>query len=200
MDVRTQFDLRTTGTLLIEPARLSDIPGLLGLFENIALSAPAWRSLIADGTVVCARDSGKIVGYYLADHLSLIYEGERLHELRTAISVLCNRFKLDEEHIAFGAQTAMTAPCHLTNLRSRMLQVLLRNIGLRHHHLFTFCGKHNPDELETLLCEGWRCFQEEDDVCYLTLDVAKTLRRLASELVFNPRPAKLPLGSRAVAG
>jgi hypothetical protein len=54
------------------------------------------------------------------------------------------------------------------------------------------CRKDDPIELQTLQLQGWRCFQEEDDVCYLMLDVAKALRGLASQIVLRmpPRPAQ----------
>jgi hypothetical protein len=197
MDVRMQFDLRAAGALPIETARSSDLHGLLALSKNLGFSEQAWHSLIDGGAAVCVRDSGKIVGFYVVDHLALISKGERLHELQAAKNVLCNRFKLDESQIAFGAQAAIAAPYSGSPLRAQMLRALLRNVGLRYHHLFTFCGKQNPAELDTLQLEGWRCFQEEDEMCYLMLDVAKALRRLASELVLSTRISR-PAAARPV--
>ena len=186
MDVRAQFEAPAGTRFLIENTRLPDLAGVLGISESLGFSGHIWRSLIADGNSVCAKDErNKIVGFSAANHLPLISDDGHLHEFRAAMAVLCNRFKLDEGHIAFGAQTVIAAPYETTNLRAQLMRALLRNIGLRYRDLFMFCKKQNSGELETLLWEGWRCFQEEDEVCYLTLDVAKTLRRLASELVLR---------------
>lgn len=184
MDVRPQFRPATGSSLQIDITRLSDLRGLLDLSEALGFSGQTWRKVIADSTAVCAKDAGGIVGFCVANHLPFTC-GDQLHELRAAMAVLSNRFRLDEANIAFGAQTVVAAPYETTNLRAQMLRALLRTIGLRYQHLFTFCRKQDSAELDTLLWEGWRCFQEEDATCYLALDVAKTLRRLASELVLR---------------
>jgi len=186
MDVRLKSESRTGTGFLIENTRLPDVASVLSISENLGFSGQAWRSLIADGNSVCAKDSSnQIVGFYAANHLRLISDDGQFHELRSAMNVLCNRFKLEANHIAFGAQSVVATSHEGSNLRAQMLRALLRNIGLRYQHLFTFCKKQNSGELDALLWEGWRCFQEEDEVCYLTLDAAKTLRRLASELLLR---------------
>ena len=201
MDVRPQFGSAIGSSLLIESTRLSDLSGVLGLSEDLGFSGNAWRKLIADGTAVCARNGAMAIGFYAANHLSLVTENRQLQELRAAMSVLCNRFKLAEQQIAFGARAVVVAEHAPNDLRAQMLRTLLRNIGFRYQHLFTFCRKQNPAELEMLVHEGWRCVQEEDDVCYLTLDIARTLRRLASELLLraplSPRTPHLSFPAKA---
>ena len=194
MDVKPQFGSATSTSFLIETTRLSDLRAVLELSETLGFSGQAWRKLIAGGTAVCARDGDAVVGFYTANHLSLIYQAPQLEELRAAMRVLCNRFKLAEELIAFGALSVVAVPYGSTNLRAQMLRALLRSVGLRYQRLFTYCRKQDPAELDTLVREGWRCFQEEDETCYLTLEVGKTLRRLASELVFSTRVSAQPLG------
>ena len=185
MDVRPQFGSGVGTSFQIDVARLSDLGGLLALSKNLGLSGESWRKLIADGTAVCAKDGGKIVGFYAANHLSLLAEDEHQPQFRAALSVLCNRFRLVAERITFGACVAVAPAYTQSDLRAQMLRALLRGIALRYPHLFTYCRKDNPIEFETQEREGWRCFQEEDDICYLTLDVAKALRRLASQLVLR---------------
>jgi hypothetical protein len=175
---------------LFEPPRPADIPKLAQLTKNSGLDDSAWRSLIAARNVVCAKTpEGKIVGACIANHYSLIHRGEDFRNLRAGLNVLCNRFKLADTAIAFGALTFVAAAHESTELRSHLLQELLRAVGLRYHHLFRSCRKNSPLELHLLEEEGWRCFQEEDDTCYLMLDVAKTLRGLASRFVFGTRLA-----------
>jgi hypothetical protein len=170
---------------LFEPPRPSDIPKLIAVAEGSGLDGSAWRSLIAARNVICAKTvAGEIVGVCLANHYSLIYQGEEFHRLRAGFSVLCNRFRLSDTSIAFGAQIFVAAVHESTELRGHLLQELLRAVGLRYHHLFRSCRKDNSFGLR-LQEEGWRCFQEEDETCYLMLDVAKTLRGLASRFVFG---------------
>jgi hypothetical protein len=175
----------------IAPARPSNAPQLIVGAKNLGITEPNWRALIATGSVVIATESQTLAGVYLVDHYSLTYTGELLHDLRAARSVLCNRFKLSEENVAFGAEAVIAPEWQVGDLRSHLLRALLRTIGLRYRHVFRFCRKDDPAELETLKGEGWRCFQEEDETCYLMLDVAKALRGLASRLMlrFPPRPA-----------
>jgi len=179
----------------IAPPRLSDIPQLLVTAKALALTPEGWRSLIASGSVVAAK-SQTFSGLYVADHYSFAYEGERLQELRAARSVLCNRFKLEEESVGFGAEVVIAAEWQIGDLRAHLLRALLRNVGLHYRHLFRFCRKDNPAELETLKGEGWRCFQEEEENCYLMLDVAKALRGLASRLVLRLQPRRVTGGAR----
>ena len=168
----------------IASPRLSDVSQLLITAKHFGIEESGWRSLIAGGDVVCATTSS-ITGLYVADHYSFTCEGDRLHELQAARSVLCNRFKLVEENVAFGAEAVIGPEWQGSDLRSHLLRALLRNVGLRYKHLFRFCLKSDPSELETLESEGWRCYQEEDKTCYLVLDVAKALRELATKLVLR---------------
>lgn len=168
----------------IASPRLSDIPHVSAIAKQLGIDEGGWRTLIAGGDVVCATAS-RITGAYVADHYSFAYEGDRLRELQAARSVLCNRFKLIEEKVAFGAEAIIGAEWQGSDLRSHLLRALLRNVGLRYKHLFRFCRKDAPLELELLKLEGWRCFQEEDETCYLVLDVAKALRELATKLVLR---------------
>jgi hypothetical protein len=169
-----------------EPPRAADIPRLALLAKDSSLDDSAWRSLIAARNVISAKTpEGEIVGACVANHYPLIYRGAEFHDLRAGLNVLCNRFKLADAGIAFGAMTAIAPGHDATELRSYLLRALLRTIGLRYHHLFCFCRKDNPLELHALEAEGWRCFQEEDENCYFILEVARALRELASRLAFN---------------
>jgi len=168
----------------IASPRLSDVSQILVTAKHLGIDESGWRSLISGGEVVCATTSS-ITGLYLADHYSFGYEADRVRELQAARSVLCNRFKLAEEKVAFGAEAVIGPEWQGSDLRSHLLRALLRNVGLRYKHLFRFCRKDDPAELEALKSEGWRCFQEEDETCYLVLDVAKVLRELATKLLLR---------------
>ncbi|HVZ15858.1 MAG TPA: hypothetical protein VG897_01980 [Terriglobales bacterium] len=180
-----------TKEFLIGPLRPQEHPATFKLSSGLNITESGWRSLLAAENVVGAKSpDSSIVGLHIANHYSLIYEGEQLRQLRAAASVLCNRFKLDQSSIAFGSQSVIVPEFTITDLREHLLRSLLRTVGFRYRHLFSFCRKNDPEELETLQLQGWRCYQEEDDVCYLMLNVAKTLRGLASQLVLRipPRP------------
>ena len=186
MDVRRTVDFGLLEpAMVIEPARPADLAKLLTLPQS--LPQAAWQSAIARENVVCAWTNERLqMGAYVADHYSEAFEGDRLRTLQAAFNVMSNRLKLDEATVAFGAR-ALISPIYLDagDLRGHLLRALLRTVGLRYRHLFGFCSKQNPDELSALQQEGWRCFHEEDEMCYLTLDVAKTLRMLASRLALR---------------
>ncbi len=168
----------------IAPPRLSEIGPIADAAKSLGLSENGWRALITSQHVVCAN-SVCLAGLYVADHYSFVYEGDRLRELQAARSVLCNRFKLNPENVAFGAEAVINPAWQGSDLRSHLLRALLRNVALRYRHAFRFCRKDDPAELENLNNEGWRCFQEEDEACYLVLDVAKALRGLATKLMLR---------------
>lgn len=172
-----------TQDLVIGPPRPSDISSILRLAADLGLDQKAWRSALAAQNLVCAKSVAGIAGVYVASHYSLAYDGDRLRELRAARNVLCNRFKLAEENVSFGAQAVIAADWQEGDLRGHLLRALLRNVGLRYHHLFRFCRKDNPLELYALQREGWRCYQEEDDT--------------ASRLVLRSAVARMPLASKA---
>ena len=181
--------------LMIGIPRLSDIPSLLVLTHSTSLSITdsAWRSLIAVENVVAARIRDRIVGLYVANHYQQTHDSDLLRELRSALRVLCNRFKLAEENVAFGADVVIAPEWQNGDLRAHLLRGLLRATGLRYRHLFGFCRKGNPLDLHARQTEGWRCYQEEDETCYLMLEVAKTLRGLASQLVLRLPAVGLPV-------
>jgi len=191
---------------LIDVPRLNDIPRLIELTKRLAATAglhtyrcpqtePDWRLLIEAEDIVCARmKDGRLAGFYAANQFDLVdYEKDR-PQVRAAHNVLCNRFKLPTKKVSFGAQAVIDlAPQH-THLRSQLLRELLRRVGLRYRYLFTEVPKENAAELQVLESEGWRCFHEEDEACYMMLDVARALRSLATHLVlhFPDRPEKRP--------
>ena len=149
--------------------------------------------------IVCAaaRD-GRLAGFYAANHFDLLnFEKER-PQVRAAHNVLCNRFKLANQRVSFGAQAVVDPIAPNSNLRSQLLRGLLRSVGLRYRYLFTVVDKVNSAEMEALPAEGWRCFHEEDEACYMMLDVARALRSLATNLVlhFPERTAKPAAGAR----
>jgi hypothetical protein len=182
---------------IIQTARPADIPRLIEFTQKLA-SIPglpserfpagpsSWQTLIKAQDVVCATaPDGRIAGYYAVNQLSLVYAGEQLQELRSAHSVACNRFRVENAHVSFGAQAAICPGSQPNDLRVLLLRSLLRTVGLRYRFLFTEVRKSNIEEMVALPREGWRCFHEEDDVCYMMLDVAKALRQLASRLVLR---------------
>lgn len=183
--------------LTIEPARPSDIPRILEMAKRSIANAnlqqcrlpaneAAWSSLLAMQSIVCARTrDGRIAGLYATNQFSLVYDAEELLPLRAAHSVLCNRFKLADQNVSFGSVAVIDAPWHNSDLREHLLRDLLRMVGLRYRRLFTVTRKDNLFEMHALPREGWRCFHEEDETCYMMLDVAKTLRMLASQLMLR---------------
>lgn len=176
----------------IASPRVSDIAQLRALAVSLVLPDEGWRSLITSEKVVCAKTQ-LLAGFYLADHYGLSCSGDRLRQLQAARNVLCNRFKLSADTVAFGADVITTPEWQGSELRSHLLRALLRNVGLRYKHLFRFCRKDDPSEVESLRIEGWRCFQEEDEICYFTLDVARALRELATSLVLRFPPGHVKL-------
>ena len=179
--------------ITFEAPRLSHLPDLMDLASALPLDECAWRSLIGAGNVICAIDPiGRPVAIYVVNHYPALYSGDQFHQFRSAFNVLCNRFRFSDTSVAFGAQQ-ITTPGLAPELASHLLRAALRHIGFRYRHLFAICSKKRPAELSDLEQQGWRCFQEEDETCYLFLDIAKTLRRLASTLVLSmphpPRPA-----------
>ena len=185
-----------THNLVIEPPRPQDLP--LFSHQELHLAPEAWKSLLAAGNLVCAKTSqGEFAGVCVANHYSLLYNGDQLRSVEAALNVLCNRFKLAETNIAFGLQAVIASKWQSSDLRGHLLRELLRSIGLRYRHLFSFCRKDNLFELHSLELEGWRCFQEEDEVCYFMLETAKALRGLASQLVLRIPPRPSPSMPRA---
>jgi hypothetical protein len=182
---------------IIQTARPADIPRLMEFTARVtALSGSSsvrfpsdrtsWETLVKAQDLVCATSTdGQIAGYYAINHFSLIYATEELQELRSAHNVACNRFRAESHNVSFGAQAAILPASQPNDLRILLLRSLLRTVGLRYRFLFTEVKKINADEMLSLPREGWRCFHEEDDVCYMMLDVAKTLRQLASRLVLR---------------
>jgi hypothetical protein len=183
--------------LAIGAPRLSDIPRIADLVKRSAVNAtmhqvrfPAnedvWRSLFATQSIVCAKTrDGRIAGLYATNQFSLVYDADELLPLRAAQSVLCNRFKLLDKNVSFGSLAVIDLPWHNSDLREHLLRDLLRMVGLRYRCLFTVVKKDSLSEMQTLPREGWRCFHEEDDACYMMLDVAKALRSLATHLVMR---------------
>jgi hypothetical protein len=179
--------------LLIRLPRPGDFPATFTIARQLGIVDLDWQSLISAGSVVCAKaPNGAVVGLQIANHYFFLHRDERIRPLRAALNVLCNRFKLTEASIVFGSQAVIVPEFCESDLRDHLLRSLLRSIGFRYRHLFSMCRKDDPIELQTLQLQGWRCFQEEDDVCYLMLDVAKALRGLASQIVLRmpPRPAQ----------
>jgi hypothetical protein len=183
--------------LLIEKPRLSDVHFLSDLIKRSSLNAgaqhehfpqndSAWRSLIAAENIVIARThDGRLAGFYATNQFALVHQPEELHRLRAAHNVLCNRFKLSDQKVSFGAQVLIDLPWQSSDLRPYLLRTLLRMVGLRYRFLFNVVKKDNLFEMRALPREGWRCFHEEDDTCYMMLDVAKALRLLASNLMLR---------------
>lgn len=194
---------------IIEVPRLDEIPRLIELTKRLASTAGLqafrcprtesdWRLLIEAENIVCARTKdGRLAGFYAANQFDLLdYENDR-PQVRAAHNVLCNRFKLQNNKVSFGAQAVVDlAPQH-TNLRGQLLRELLRRVGLRFRYLFTEVQKDNAAELKALTEEGWRCFHEEDETCYMMLDVAKALRSLASTLILSEHRNANPLPRHA---
>jgi hypothetical protein len=190
--------LTSDAALEIATPHLSDIPRLAALSKDPPLTEESWRRLVNSSSVVSSNTAGA-AGIYLADHYSLAFEDDRLRELQAARNVLCNRFKLGEHTVAFGAHCVVAPEWRDTDLRSQLLRSLLRMIGFRRRHLFRFCRKDDPAELDTLKFEGWRCFQEEDETCYFMLDVAKALRGLSTRLALRFPPRRVePLVRTAI--
>jgi hypothetical protein len=154
--------------------------------------------LIEAEDIVCARmKDGRLAGFYAANQFDLIdYERER-PQVRAAHNVLCNRFKLQANKVSFGAQAVMDLAPQNSNLRGQLLRELLRRVGLRFRYLFTEVQKADAVELQALEAEGWRCFHEEDEACYMMLDVAKALRTLASALILSERRNVNPIPRHA---
>jgi hypothetical protein len=140
--------------------------------------------VIPTENAVCARArDGSLAGFYLVNHLGLLESSEAVH---AALNVLCNRFKLLSQSVAFGAQAAIESRFQHSDLRLHLLRALLRNVGLRYRYLFTSVNKNDAFEMLALPSEGWRCFHEEDEVCYMALNVSQTLRQLPSRLMLRP--------------
>jgi hypothetical protein len=187
---------------VIAAPRLSDVADLAKLnnthFGNY-LTEQHLRSLIAAQTIACARTAaGEIAGFYTANHFGLIFNGEDLRPLRSARSILCNRFKLPETSVGFGALAVIDERWQHSETRLVLLRSLLRMIGLRYPYLFRAVGKNDLVEVKALAAEGWRCFHEEDETSYVCLDIAKSLRIIASQLVLRlpDRPAGFTALSR----
>ncbi len=185
----------------IVAAQISDLPSLLRFATRCSIEAPhqrihmpagenAWRSLISAGDVVCAKAAdGHIAGVYATNQFAQTADAEALQQARAARNVLCNRFRYPEHSVAFGAVALVERRLPHSEVRLRMLRDLLRSAGYRYRCLFNVVEKTNQDEMNILPTEGWRCFHEEDDACYMMLDIAKSLRQLASSLVL-PMPQR----------
>ena len=183
--------------LAIDTPRLSDIPRLAELVSRIASTTATqsvrcpqtdatWRSLIEAQDIVCAKTrDGRLAGFYATNQFALVPPAEEQPAVRAAHSVLCNRFKLSDQKVSFGAQAVIDPTREPSDLRSHLLRALLRHVGLRYRYLFTMIEKNRLSEMQILPREGWRCFHEEDDACYMMLDVAKALRSLATHLVLR---------------
>ncbi|MGZ4787233.1 MAG: hypothetical protein ACXVZX_01865 [Terriglobales bacterium] len=183
---------------LVGPPRSPDHSRTFQFATQLGIAEPDWRFLLAAEDIVCAETpDNSIAGVQMANHYPFLYDGDQLRHLRAAMNVLCNRFKLSESSIAFGSQSVIVPEFGSSELRHHLLRSLLRTIGFRYRHLFSFCPKDNPLELQALQVQGWRCFQEEDDRCYLMLDVAKALRGLASQLVLRVPPRTQRVAARA---
>lgn len=157
-----------------------------------------WRKLIEAQDIVCATTrEGRLAGFYATNHFDLLdFEKER-PQVRAAHNVLCNRYRLPNQKVSFGAQAVADVTPQNVDLRSQLLRELLRSVGLRYRYLFTVVDKENSAEMRCLSAEGWRCFHEEDEACYMMLDVARALRSLATHLIlhFPDRPAKRTAGA-----
>jgi hypothetical protein len=183
--------------LAIDTPRLSDVPQLTELTNRLArttetqsfrcpLTAAAWRSLIEAEEIVCAKTrDGRLAGYYATNQFGLLHSAEEQPAVRAAHNVLCNRFKLSDQKVSFGAMAVIDVSRQSSDLRSHLLRALLRHVGLRYRYLFTMIDKNDFSEMQMLPREGWRCFHEEDEACYMMLDVAKALRSLATHLVLR---------------
>jgi hypothetical protein len=198
---------------VIETARPADIPRLVDFtskrtmlpsqqWERLPVGHASWQTLIKAHDLVCATAfDGTIAGYYAINQFSLVSEPSQLHELQSAHNVLCNRFRLSHSDVSFGAQVVIHPAWQLTDLRIHLLRALLRTVGLRFRYLFTEVRKNNADEMLILPREGWHCFHEEDEVCYMMLNVAKALRQLASRLLLlrlpNRPESSLPQATHA---
>jgi hypothetical protein len=191
---------------LIDFAHRTEAASLLRFSKRCALEArqqrlhwplteSLWDALVQSGDVVCARSGeGRILGYYAADQFRHLDDESSLAPARAARSVLCNRFKFAEQTVAFGAVALIETRLHNSDLRLRLLRELLRALGYRYRCLFNMVEKSNVEEIDAELREGWRCFHEEDDACYMMLDVAKALRQLASSLLLHmPNMSKPPV-------
>ncbi len=196
MQSRRNSSFPETLAATIEQTHPTDVPALLS-FSFGAVSESAWQQIVSHGDAVLARDNnGTIVGYYLVNQLAHSADTSLQERLLAARNVLCNRFKFDERVVTFGAHVQIGAAWEGTPLRPQLLRELLRSIGLRYRCLFTVVQLSARIEMEALTSEGWRCFREEDDVCYMMLDVARTLRQLASTLVLHfPHRAEEPKAS-----
>ncbi len=185
----------------VASVQLADLPSLSRFAKRCTIEAPhqrihipddenAWRTLISSGNVVCARAAdGHIAGVYTTNQFAHMESAVALQSARAARNVLCNRFRYSEESVAFGAAALVERRLPHAEVRLRMLRELLRSAGYRYRCLFNVVEKINQDEMNLLPAEGWRCFHEEDDACYMMLDVAKGLRQLASSLVL-PMPQR----------
>jgi hypothetical protein len=181
----------------IDTPRLEDVPRLTELTRRLARTAEtqsfrcpqtdaAWRSLIEAEDMVCAKTrDGRLAGFYAANQFALVHSADELPAVRAAHNVLCNRFKLPNQKVSFGAQAVIDLSRQNSDLRSHLLRALLRHVGLRYRYLFTAIEKSDLSEMQILPREGWRCFHEEDDACYMMLDVAKALRSLATHLLLR---------------
>jgi hypothetical protein len=182
----------------------SELPSILRFATRCTIEAPhqrihipagesAWRNLISSGDVVCAKTTdGRLAGVYATNQFTQWEGAEALQSARAARNVLCNRFRYSEGSVAFGAVALVERRLPHSEVRLRMLRELLRSAGYRYRCLFNVVEKTNQDEMNLLPAEGWRCFHEEDDTCYMMLDIAKGLRQLASSLV-------LPMQQRSAA-
>ena len=181
--------------LVIEKPRPGDIFALATFSKGLGFTESMWRSLERAGNVVCARHrSGRIDGFYIAHHYSVHREEYEIRHLRAGLNVLINRSHLDPTSVAFGAQSAVAEAWQDSELRLHLLRGLLRSVGLRYRHLFCCCRTDEFAEINRLRHEGWRCYQEEDEMCFFDLDVAKALRGLASSLMLKA-PARASLGA-----
>jgi len=180
-------DALDLGNSVIEKPRPGDLFSLATFSKTLGFTDSMWRSIDRAGNVVCARTrTGRIDGFYVANHYALHREEHEMRGLRSAMNVLCNRFKVAPTSLAFGAQVVISAEYRDSDLRLHLLRGLLRTVGLRYRHMFCDCRTDNALELAALDREGWRCFHEEDHSCYFMLDVAKALRGLASQLLSAP--------------
>jgi hypothetical protein len=181
--------------LEMEAPRSADVRWLSELARKAAPTADPqfqitnesdWRKLITAEDIVCAKTrDGRIAGIYATNQFSSVRDPATLAPIRAAHSVLCNRYKLSERNVSFGAVTLIDNTWQFSDLRSHLLRALLRQVGFRYRYLFTAVRKNSLSEMHLLPNEGWRCFHEEDDTCYMMLDVARALRQLASTLVLR---------------
>src|SRR5207245_571225 len=104
---------------------------------NLGFTEAMWRSLDRGGNVACARmRTGRVDGVYVANHYSLHREEHEMRALRSAMNVLCNRFKLVPANVAFGAQAVIAPEWRDSDLRRHLLRELLRSAALRYRHFF----------------------------------------------------------------